>query len=493
MSLSSSKLKLIAVSVAALLPCLAINAAGMDAKGLESDFTKVAGKVGPAVVTVAMERTGTVMVFGPGQPFIQRPGPQLPPGQDPFEQFFKSYFGQLPQREFKQQGLGSGVIFDKRGYVLTNQHVVEGANKITVILPDSRAFPAKLLGEDKRRDIAVLKIEAQDLPVAELGDSDGLKPGQWAIAIGNPFGHIVRSPQPTVTVGVVSALHRSLPIANQAAERSYVNLIQTDAAINPGNSGGALCDLNGKVIGINVAMLGQGGGNVNIGFAIPINTVKSVLNELISGKTIAYGWIGVGAQNITPDMAQYFGLSSTAGAMIAAIDNTGPAARAGLKVGDIILKFNGEIVKNNQDLIDMINNSRPGDKAALDVIKDKKPSRVRVEIESRPEDRGAGVAAGPEVPAAKESGSEWRGGKVSPITDELARELNIQDRSGVVIVEMSSQGLMYNAGLRPGDVIREINRIQIRGADDFANVTRSLKGNALVRTDKGYYIVEEGK
>jgi serine protease Do len=466
------KNKVIAVSLAALTLCLAPSAWGADVRALENDFTKVAETVGPAVVTVAMERTGKVKIFGP-------------------DQIFRNYFGQLPEREVKQQGLGSGVIFDKRGYILTNQHVIEGASSIAVILPDGRAFPAKLLGEDRRRDIAVLKIEGENIPVAELGSSDKLKPGQWAIAIGNPFGHIVKSPQPTVTVGVISALHRSLPVANQASDRIYVNLIQTDAAINIGNSGGPLCDLNGKVIGINVAMLGQSGGNVDIGFAIPIDTVKSVLDDLISGKKIAYGWIGIGAQDITPEMAKYFGLDSTTGALVAAIDNNGPGAKAGLKAGDVVLKFNGEAVNGSQSLIDKINNSKVGGAATLDIMRDKKPSVIRVIVGLRPDNRPIAPET-EKAPLGRESKAEWRGMRVSSVTDELAKKLNISDRRGVVITDMASEGAAYAAGLRPGDVIREINRRGIIGVNDFAVVARAVKGNALVRTDKGYYIVGEG-
>lgn len=388
---------MIAALAAALFISLPLSAMAADVRGLQDDFIKVGEEVGPAVVTVVMERTGKVMLFGPGQAFFQRPGPRFPQGQDPFEQFFQNYFGQLPQKEFKQQGLGSGVIFDKRGYILTNMHVIEGANKISVILPDGRAFPANVLGADKRRDIAVLKIEGSDLPVAELGDSDNLKPGQWSIAIGNPFGHIVRSPQPTLTVGVISALHRSLPIANQSAERSYVNLIQTDAAINPGNSGGPLCDIEGKVIGINVAMLGNPGASVNIGFAIPINTVKSVLDELIRGEKIAYGWLGLGAQDLNPDTVKLYGLNSTSGALIAGIDNSGPAAKAGLKSGDIVIGFNGEPINNSRDLVDKINNTKPGARVTLELIRDRRVGRIQTMVESRPEDRQAAITPGTNI------------------------------------------------------------------------------------------------
>jgi serine protease Do len=465
--------------IAALSAPLSVSAYGADLRGVESDFEKVIENVGPTVVTVAMERTGKI---------IQ----QVPIVQGPFNQYIRNYFGQNIEREFKQQGLGSGVIYDKRGFILTNQHVIEGANKITVILPDSRAFPAQVLGEDRRRDLAVLKIEAPDLPVAELGDSDKIKQGQWAIAIGNPFGYIVRSPQPTITVGVISALHRSLPVFNQALDKSYVNLIQTDAAINPGNSGGPLCDINGKVIAINVAMLNQGGGNVDMGFAIPINTVKAILGELESGKKIASGWMGIGAQDISPEMANYLGLSSAAGAMIAAIENTGPAARAGIRPGDVVVRFNGDVINNTMDLMDKINKTTVDEVIDIDVVRDKKPVTIKVTIGPRPEGQTV-ILKQEEAKTAKGLTADWRGLRVSGVTDELAARLSLTSRNGVVITDMSTQGAAYSAGLRPGDVIKEINRQPISTIDDFKKAIAVLKGNALIQTEKGYYIVEEEK
>jgi serine protease Do len=388
--LLKNKIVLAGLVIAALSAPLSASANAGDLRGLESGFENVVETVGPSVVTVVMERTGKI---------IQ----QVPIVQGPFNQYVRNYFGQIIERDVKQQGLGSGVIFDKNGFILTNQHVIEGANKITVILPDGRAFPANVLGEDRRRDLAVLKIDAPSLPVAELGDSDKLKPGQWAIAIGNPFGHIVQSPQPTITVGVISALHRSIPLATQVMDRSYVNLIQTDAAINSGNSGGALCDIDGKVIGINVAMLNQGGGNVDIGFAIPINTVKSVLKDLMSGRKIAYGWMGIGAQDITPEMARELGLASTSGAFIAAIENTAPAVKAGIKPGDVILRFNGVDVKNTQGLMEMIGHTTVGDIVILDIIRDKRLGKAKVVIELRPDIKQTAVSASQPVAVAGES------------------------------------------------------------------------------------------
>lgn len=371
------------LSVFGILPVQA------DVKALEESFTRIADTVGPAVVTISMERVSKVMVFGPGQYYLKKSekDKQLS-GQDPFEQFFKNYFGNLPEGEFRQQGLGSGVIIDKKGYVLTNQHVIENADKIKVTLPDGRSYEAKILGEDRRNDLAILKIDGEDLPYAELGDSDSVKTGQWAVAIGNPFGHIVRSSTPTLTVGVISALHRSLPIVSQAMDRSYINLIQTDAAINPGNSGGPLCNLDGKIIGINVAIFSQTGGNIGMSFAIPVNTVKNILDDLISGKKVTYGWLGIAVHDMTQDMADRLGLQRCKGAIVASVLADGPAAKGGIKQGDVIEKYNDIELRDTEDLLDKINRSKVGEKVVLDILRDKKRKRVAVIVTEKPGKEG---------------------------------------------------------------------------------------------------------
>ena len=329
---------------------------------IENAFTKVAEKVGPAVVTIYVDKVGRVALIGPNKVIAE---------DEQTREFMKNFFGNIPQAEFKQQGFGSGVIIDKVGHILTNQHVINGANKITVILPDGRSFEAEVEGEDKRGDIAVLKIEAPDLPSAELGDSDSLKAGQWSIAIGNPFGNVVKSPQPTVTVGVISALHRSLPVTGQSVERSYLDLIQTDAAINIGNSGGPLCDLNGKVVGINVAMFSQGGGNTGMSFAIPVNRAKRILADLIKGRRVVYGWLGIGVQEAA---------GNSGGAVVAIVQKDSPAEASGLKAGDVIKTYGGEPVKGVKDLVSRINYSKVGEKVPIGISREGKTKTLMATI-----------------------------------------------------------------------------------------------------------------
>ncbi|HDN85752.1 MAG TPA: trypsin-like serine protease, partial [Candidatus Omnitrophica bacterium] len=269
---------------------LLFNSSAQSIRDLEEATIKVAEKVGKAVVSIS-----TVVRKKMGRWEFE------PPFEDEFfRRFFEEFFGEFP-RERKEIGLGSGVIIDKDGYILTNEHVIQGAEEIKVRLPDGREFKAEVKGVDKRSDLAVIKINAHNLPVAELGDSDNLKIGQWVVAIGNPFGFAIESPQPTVTVGVISALHRYLPRIGKR-ERFYDDLIQTDAAINPGNSGGPLVDLNGKVIGINVAIITTSGGYEGIGFAIPINRAKRILGKLIRGEKILYGWLGITIQDLNEDL-----------------------------------------------------------------------------------------------------------------------------------------------------------------------------------------------
>jgi len=229
--------------------------------------------------------------------------------------------------------------------------VVEGANKLTVILSDGRQFAAEVKGSDSRSDLAVIKIEAEDLPVAGLGDSDTLKIGQWVVAIGNPFGFAMQNPEPTVTVGVVSALHRTLGNA-MVQDRDYTDLIQTDAAINPGNSGGPLVDIRGNVIGINVAIVSTTGGNQGIGFAIPVNSAKRIISKLIEGKKIEYGWLGISIQELNDDLAKYFGLGADKkGVLIADVLAGGPGDKGGLRPGDIIIKFDNHPIRDVKSLL----------------------------------------------------------------------------------------------------------------------------------------------
>ena len=360
--------------------------------------------------------------------------------------------------------------------------MIHGADKVTVTLPDGREIKGEIKGADIRSDLAVVKIQAKNLPVAELGDSDQVMIGQWAIAIGNPFGFAVGGSEPTVTVGVISAVNRSLRLGGD--DRNYSNLIQTDAAINPGNSGGPLVNLKGQVIGINVAIFSTTGGYQGIGFAIPANTAKQVVGDLIQGKKILYGWLGINVQDVTDELAKYFGLDSKEGVIVAQALADSPGQKGGLKDGDAIRTFDGEKLKDVRDLLNRVGRMPVGKKVALGVVREKRAINLQVEIGKRPEEA--------EVEAAKTSAG-WRGIKVSAITPELAQQLGLEVRDGVVVTEVEPGSPAEAANLRAGDLILGLNQQPVRSVADFNNLTRSLKGDVLLKTARGYAILRSEK
>lgn len=439
---------------------------------VESAFVKVAEKVGPAVVSISTEHIERVRRreyhFGP---FF---------GDDFFDDFFREFFGETFPGEHRRRGLGSGVIIDKEGYILTNEHVIGGAEKITVTLADGREFKGEIKGTDPRSDLAVIKIEAKNLPVAELGDSDNVRIGQWAIAIGNPFGFAVKSPKPTLTVGVISALDRALPRIGRR-ERDYTGLIQTDAAINPGNSGGPLVNLEGKVIGINVAIFTTTGGFLGVGFAIPINTAKQIVGRLIEGKKILYGWLGVSIQEIDEGLAGYFKLPDREGALVAKVLEGSPAEEAGFEEGDVIRTFNGYKVRDVRELLKRVGRTEIGKKVEVGVIREGREMTLVTKIGERP----AEIDEFGEISIDK-----WRGIEVSEITPEIARRFNVRELSGVIVSDVEVGSSADNAGLKVGDVILEINRYPVKNLSDYKKVTARIKGNALVRTQRGFVVVK---
>ena len=359
----------VAAALAAALPAYGTEQNGpepsrLSAKSLQEDFIRVAKKVGPAVVGVYNIQRARI------QGYVRRGGMYYD-----LDDFMKKFFD-IP---LERRSLGSGIIIDRDGYILTNEHVVGKADKIEVTLSDGRVYEGKVVGKDRRSDIAVIKIDADDLPVAELGDSDAVKTGQWAIAIGNPFGIFEDNPKPTVTVGVISALHRKLKGAG-AGRRYYGDLIQTDAAINPGNSGGPLLDLEGKVIGLNAAIISPSGAYAGISFAIPINRAKAILADLKQGKTIEYGWLGVGVQKVTPELAKEFGLPEASGALVATVVEGSPASAAGIEPGDVITGFEGRPIKGPDDLIEEVGRVRAGKSATVTLIRNGSEMDIRVVI-----------------------------------------------------------------------------------------------------------------
>lgn len=449
-----------------------------EALSLQDAFVKVSKDVGPAVVSISTEHTERYQTRY--YPFAQ------------FEDnFFNDFFVEGPQKEYKRIGLGSGFIINKEGYVITNEHVIHGADKITVTLPDSREFEARLTGSDVYSDLAVIKIEPKgELPFAKLGDSDNVQIGHWAIAIGNPFAFAVKNPEPTVTVGVVSALHRSLPMTDKRV-REYTDLIQTDAAINPGNSGGPLVNIYGDVIGINVAIFTLSGGSEGIGFAIPINVAKKIVNDLMQGKKVLYGWLGVIIQDVDNNLASYFGLSDKDGVLISRIVDSSPAEKSGLKTGDVIISMDGEKIKNTENLIRSILKKNIGEKVSLGVIRDSKLYTTSVEIGARPEDKAVVAQEKITPPPLQKTINLWRGIEVSIITSEMAQRFKISSESGVIVTSVKPGSPAERSGIRPGDVIYEINRSPVKNIRDYFNIIDKASGDALIGTYRGYVIVKE--
>lgn len=442
------------------------------AEELENAFIAVSDAVGPAIVSISTVHKETAQRYYFG-------GPQSPFGDEFFDRFFKDFFEGMP-REFEQRGLGSGVIIDKDGYILTNEHVIRDADKITVTLPDGRKFDGAIKGKDARSDLAIIQIKAKDLPFAKLGDSDSVKIGQWAIAIGNPFGFAVGSSEPTLTVGVISALNRSIRVGE--ANRDYADLIQTDAAINPGNSGGPLVNLKGEVIGINVAIFSTTGGYQGIGFAIPVNRAKDILGDLIEGRKILYGWLGVNIQDMTPELAQYFGLPDEEGVLVANVLKDSPAEKGGLKEGDVIRKFDGKKVKKSNDVVKMVSATKVGSEAEIEIIRDKAPKILKIQIGERP----AEIAQG----AQQEGPATWRGLQVSDITEPIAQRLRIEVKEGVIVLSVEPESPASLAGMRPGDIITKINDFEIKNKQDYDSAITKTEGTALVRTERGFVVIK---
>lgn len=432
------------------------------------DFTKLVEDNSAAVVNIS---TTTERKAGPGgaqsSPFDQRQFEQLP---EFFQDFFRgpqSPFGEgSPGGQAPRQSMGSGFIVSKDGYVLTNNHVVEGADEIIVRLNDRRELTARLVGTDPRSDMAVLKIEdGDDLPVVKIGRSRDLKVGEWVLAIGSPFGFDY-----TVTAGIVSALGRSLPSEN------YVPFIQTDVAINPGNSGGPLFNLDGEVIGINSQIYTRSGGFMGVSFAIPIDDAMNVFRQLRDEGSVSRGWLGVLIQEVNRDLAESFGLERPRGALVAEVMANSPAEDAGLQSGDIVLQYDGEEVALSSDLPPLVGRTPVGETASLRVLRGGKVINVKVEIGRLPEDGQVRSSA----PSGGDSSSSSAplGLKIKPVPDDIADSWDLS--SGGVLVTDVAAGPARDAGIRPNDVITELNRRQVSTVDDFNEVVESLPDDSAV-------------
>ena len=396
---------------------------------------------------------------GEGGPFGGDPHGQGNPHEfwEPFERFF----GPLPRRPFKQRSLGSGFIINRDGYILTNNHVIENADEIVVKTADEKEYKAKVVGRDPKTDIAVIKIDdAKDLTTVTMGNSDDLRVGEWVMAIGNPFGL-----EHTVTAGIVSAKGRFI------GQGSYDNFIQTDAAINPGNSGGPLINLKGEVIGINTAIFSRSGGNIGIGFAIPVNVAKDLLPELEEKGKVTRGWLGVMIQKVTPDIAESLGLTAPKGALVADVMKDGPAQEAGLKVGDVIVEFDGHAIKESTELPMLVARTPVGKTVTLKVIRDKGTQSFSVKIGELKEEETA-VAGGKE---------ESFGLTVQPLTPEIADSLGLgSDVKGVVVSGVEPGSSADEAGMRRGDVILEVNREPVKDLPSYRKALKASKGKSVL-------------
>ena len=403
------------------------------ARGLP-DFVALAKRLKPGVVNISTTQLA-----------------KQPDAPNPFGQ--RDRFGApSPREQFKQRSLGSGFIIEPDGLILTNYHVVDNAEKITVRLLDGRELAGRVVGKDQKTDIALVKISARDLPVAPLGDSDRLEVGEWVMAIGNPFGL-----DNTVTSGIVSAKDR------QIGAGPYDHFIQTDASINPGNSGGPLVNLQGEVIGIDTAIFSQSGGNIGIGFAIPINLVKDLLPQLKSGGKITRGWLGVSIQGITPDLAESLGLDQVKGALVSSVVHNSPADRAGIKAGDVIVGYEGKAINNANDLPFLVAGTPVGKTVSLQVFRGKKETPVAVAIEKMKEEEV--------IASTTEKGD--LGLTVEQITPDIAEDLGLEQTRGVVITAVAPDGLGDEAGFQPGDIVREINRQPVRDLSDYRKIMAS--------------------
>jgi serine protease Do len=428
-----------------VMPAWNLNAAErITAKDWRTAFVQVAKKVKPSVVSVRSERTVTV---SPGEGF----------GEDffkgtPFEDFFKPHGG--PPVKRKQMGEGSGVIVDPKGYILTNYHVVTGAEKLTVRLFDGRELKGTVRGSDSRTDLAVVHVEATDLPVATLGDSDKIQVGEWAIAIGSPFGL-----EETLTVGVISAKGRS-----GLGTGTYEDFLQTDASINPGNSGGPLVNIDGDVIGINAMIIQPGQG---IGFAIPINLAKTIMMELIKTGKVIRPWVGIGLQDISSDLMKFFNLKEKEGALISQVYGGSPAERAGLKAGDVVIEVDGVKVTNSQDVVREVLKKQVGQKVNFGILQEGKRTEISVTAAQMPEKIGE---RGPTKPE-----KEWFGLRVSNVTPDIATELGLKKTEGVVIVGVEPNSVAQSAGLKAGDIILEVNRQKVFNENDYRSVMEKAK------------------
>ncbi len=441
-----------------------------------TSFAPVVKRVAPSVVKVTTSTKGK-----------QASLPDVPGFDNPF---FRRFFGddfdlRGPRRNFnipRQHGVGSGVIVTKDGYILTNNHVVEEADEVKVVLQDGREFSGKVVGKDPKTDIAVLKIDAKNLPFIEMADSDKIEVGDIVLAIGNPFGI-----GQTVTMGMVSATGRA------TLGLDYEDFIQTDAAINPGNSGGALVDAEGRLIGINTAILSRSGGNQGIGFAIPTNLARDVMENLVKYGKVTRGYLGVMIQDVTPALAKEFDLKERKGALVGDVLPKSPAEKAGLKSGDVILEFNAKPVRDSRQLKLQVARVKPGERVPVKLLRNGSPKTLEIAVSELP--------ATEKVAQADRNQSNdteaLKGVAVGDIDANARRQLNIPSHlQGALVTDVDENSVAREAGLKPGDVILEINRQPVKNAEDAVRLTSNPKDKTTLlhvwsNGSRRYLVVDE--
>jgi serine protease Do len=474
----SSQLRFILFSLATFWLILPLSALAEDTKSIDTlrqlgkAFATVAEKASPAVVGIKANQVATQTYTTPDWPF----------GNSPFDdEFFEQFFGrrfrrQQPQQQQQQRKVlrpvqGSGFIVSKDGYILTNNHVVQDSEGISVTLLDGREFQAKLTGTDPASEVALIKIDANDLNTLELADSDSLEVGEWVIAIGNPFGL-----SHTVTAGIVSAKGRS----NVIEDLDYQDFIQTDAAINPGNSGGPLINLDGKVVGINTAIVGPGA-NVGIGLAIPSNIARFVYDRLTRGEPLVRAFLGVGVRDLDPELAETLGLKQTEGIAISEVVPDSAAEKAGIKRYDVITEFNGEKVKKANEFRNRVAMLKPGTEIELTILRDGKTKTITANLGEQT----------PEMKAQKTSTEtvQQLGFEVENLTDELAGQLGFKNQTGVVITKVAPGSQAERKGLNIGMLIMEVNRKPVENLKEFNKAMEDAAkiGRALLLVNDGHY------
>lgn len=450
---------------AAALLSLSAQASGLP------EFADLVAKKGPAVVNIS---TTQKLANGSGSPHLNLPDiPEDSPFHDFFEKFFKDMPQQEPDREFNARSLGSGFLISSDGYVLTSAHVVDGADEIIVRLTDRRELVAKVIGVDKRSDVALIKVDADHLPYLKPGNPDDLRVGEWVLAIGSPFGF-----ENSATAGIVSAKGRSLPNEN------YIPFIQTDVAINPGNSGGPLFNMDGEVVGINAQIYSRSGGYMGLAFSVPIDLAMQVAEQLKIGGHVKRGWLGITIQNVTRDMAEALDMEKPFGALVSQIMPDSPASESDLRLQDVIIAFNGAPVRRSSDLPFLVGRTRVDTDAKVTVIRAGKKQDLNIRIGELPEEKLAGM---PSSPAEKKPAGGVLGLTLRELSDDERESTGIDH--GVLVTAVEGSGAAAQAGIRQGDVILMLAKQKVTSVEQMAEIAGSLqKGKAvavLVRRGKG--------